>query len=360
MSSPEPRLKHFRNAGDSLVPVALFAFNRADTTARVFEAIRRARPQTLFLVCDGPRPDRPGECDAVRSILEGVDWPCDVRRDYASENIGCRRRMISGISWVFSQTPEAILLEDDCLPSPSFFRFASEMLTRFRDDHRVMMVQGGNLVFNQLNNRYSYTFGRSTGIWGWATWARAWAHYDEHLTRWPLLRETCWLSELLENKRQVDFWRKIFDLVHSGMEDTWDYQWTFSTWVHDGLSVIPSRNLVRNIGYKAGSNSGATEEIPWIRDVVAVPLCEMEFPLQHPPHVQPNQEFDAAHFNFAWGRIFPPPRATQAWQHLRNGEIGTLARKAARFLWVRAHPHFTLRFSSRSGRSAGTASRSNH
>ena len=288
-------------------PVALFAFNRPDTTARVFTAIRGARPSKLFLICDGPRPESPFECDAVRALLESVDWSCEVTRNFASENMGCRRRMISGISWVFSQVPEAIILEDDCLPSPSFFRFASEILSRYHGDPRVMMVAGGNGAFQSTEHEYSYTFARSVGIWGWATWARAWQSYDEYISEWPYLRETPWLWELLNDKRQVEFWRDMFDRVYAG-EGTWDWQWVFSIWSKNGLSVIPSRNLVNNIGFAPGSSSRATEEIEWIRETVAIPLCEIEFPLTHPTQIRPNRNHDAIIFDKAFAPQLSAPR----------------------------------------------------
>jgi hypothetical protein len=313
-------------------PVALFAFNRPETTARVFGAIREARPRNLFLICDGPRPESPHECDAVRSILEGVDWPCDVRTNFAAENMGCGPRMISGISWVFSQAPEAIILEDDCLPSPSFFQFASEMLTRYRNDSRVMMVAGGNGVFHKIDYKYSYTFGHSVGVWGWATWASAWERYDESITEWPGLRQTRWLSEILKDKRQVSFWREMFDRVYAG-EGTWDWQWVFSIWVNDGLSIIPSRNLVKNIGFGPGATSGATEEIPWLKEIVSIPLCEMDFPLTHPRRIKPDRKVDTVMFEKAFAPQLPSQpesRATRVWRHLKSGDFEILLRKTAR------------------------------
>ncbi|MCX5762039.1 MAG: glycosyltransferase family A protein, partial [Gemmatimonadetes bacterium] len=130
-------------------PVVLFAFNRPELTARVFATIRAARPSRLFLVCDGPRADRPGEadrCAAVRQILSEVDWPCEVERNYSDENMGCGLRVSSGIEWVFARTEEAIFLEDDVLPEATFFRYCDELLERYRTDDRVMMICGYNLL----------------------------------------------------------------------------------------------------------------------------------------------------------------------------------------------------------------------
>ncbi len=112
-------------------PVALVVYNRPERTARVFEAVRQARPSHLFVIADGPHPSRQGDterCAAVRAIVEQVDWPCQVARDYADTNLGLKRRVEGGLSWLFGCVEEAIILEDDCLPHPCFFSFCQELL----------------------------------------------------------------------------------------------------------------------------------------------------------------------------------------------------------------------------------------
>src|SRR4051794_25978263 len=124
-------------------PVAFLVFNRPETTRKVFEQIARARPGKLLVVADGPRRERTGEqelCRQVREVTEGVDWDCEVLTNYAEENMGCASRISSGIDWVFANVDEAIFLEDDCMPEPSFFRFCDEMLKRFRNDEQVMSI----------------------------------------------------------------------------------------------------------------------------------------------------------------------------------------------------------------------------
>ena len=158
-------------------PVALLIFNRPDTTERVFNAVAKARPSKLLVVADGPRDSRPGEaarCEQTRAIIKRVDWDCEVITNFADRNMGCKLRVSSGIDWIFEQVEEAIILEDDCLPDPSFFRFCDEMLERYRDNERVGMVSGGNLQFGRHRGTGSYYFSKYTHIWGWASWRRAW------------------------------------------------------------------------------------------------------------------------------------------------------------------------------------------
>jgi hypothetical protein len=264
-------------------PIAFFIFNRPDTTSRVFEAIRLARPEKLLVVADGPRADREGEvdkCRAARAIVELVDWPCDVLTNYAVSNLGCKRRVSSGLDWVFKTVPEAIMLEDDCLPEPSFFRFCEELLERYRDDERVMMISGDNFQFGRRRTAHSYYFSRYAHIWGWASWRRAWQHYDVDMKQWHDIRDGGWLHDLLDNPSSVRHWKGVFDRVAQGKINTWDYQWTFACWLQSGLAVMPNVNLVSNIGFHAGATHTAAEN-----QFSAMSTEPMQFPLDHPSFV---------------------------------------------------------------------------
>ncbi|OUC08639.1 hemolytic protein HlpA-like protein, partial [Litorilinea aerophila] len=165
-------------------PVIFLIFNRPDTTAQVFAEIAKARPRRLLVVADGPRPHRPDDvekCSATRAVIERVDWPCEVSCDFAEENLGGRRRISSGLTWAFSQVEAAIVLEDDCLPHPTFFPFCEELLNRYCHDERIMAITGDNFQFGRSRTKYSYYFSRYFHSWGWATWRRAWQHYDDTL-----------------------------------------------------------------------------------------------------------------------------------------------------------------------------------
>nr|MBA3765731.1 glycosyltransferase family 2 protein [Acidobacteriota bacterium] len=174
------------------VPVALIIFNRADTTARVLAEIAKARPSKLLVIADGPRADHPDDaekCLAARAAIDRVNWDCEVLTNYSEVNLGCGARPSSGLDWVFENVAEAIILEDDCLPHPTFFPFCAELLERHRDDERVMMISGDNFQFGRKRTQYSYYFSRYTHTWGWATWRRAWRYFDREIKLWPALRE---------------------------------------------------------------------------------------------------------------------------------------------------------------------------
>jgi hypothetical protein len=264
-------------------PVVLMIFNRPDLTERVFAEIARARPPKLLVVADGPRLDVAGEtekCIAARAVIDRVDWKCDVLRNYSDTNLGCGRRPSSGLQWVFEQVEEAIILEDDCLPHPTFFDFCDSLLETYRHDERVMHISGNNYFFRENNIPFSYSFSCYCLSWGWATWRRAFQHYDPEIKLWPILRDTAWLEDVLGDPRAVEFWKKIYDLSHASIDNvnTWDFQWLFATWAHHGLSILPSTNLVSNIGFRedATHTTGATNRL------ANLPRLEMILPLKHP------------------------------------------------------------------------------
>src|SRR4030095_10272355 len=193
----------------SETPVVLIIFNRPKLTEAVLNALALVRPRTLLVVADGPRPDFPGDpqaCEAARAVIDRVDWNCEVIKNYSNVNLGCGRRPATGISWALEQVEEAIILEDDCVPHPSFFRFCAELLERYRDDERVMHIAGSTFRRHAMSTPYSYFFTQVTGSWGWATWQRAWRHYDASLALWPQLRATSWLLNLVAHASDVRSW----------------------------------------------------------------------------------------------------------------------------------------------------------
>ena len=279
---------------DSLdTPVVLIIFRRPDFTRRVLEAIRRVKPRQLLVVADGPRNDRPDDiqaCSATRCVIEEVDWDCDVQKHYSDSNLGCGSGPATGITWAFQQVDRAIILEDDCVPGPSFFWFCQEMLERYRDDKRVMHVGGSTYQRDAFPIADSYFFSCFNGAWGWATWRRAWQHFDMALTQWPLLRNTSWLADIVEREDAVAMWAKEFEIAYQrqGQVDYWDHQWTFACWANSGLSVRPKFNLVSNIGCCADATHTVSDTDPRAN----LPALEMTFPLIHPAMVLQNRELD--------------------------------------------------------------------
>lgn len=270
-------------------PVVLIIFNRPQTTRRVFEEIRSARPPRLFVICDGPRAGRPQEQRLVqeaRAIIEDVDWPCEVVTNYSDVNLGCRDRVASGIDWVFSCEEEAIILEDDCVPEPSFFRFCSEMLARYRTDERIGTIAGTHFRVGTSYGEASYYFSKYPRVWGWASWRRAWAHYDRSASVWPEVLRCGALPGLTLPVERV-YWERALEGVYRRAIDTWDYQLTLSCWTQSMLTVVPNHNLISNIGF--GPEATHTTKADPLANLPTSPL---PFPLTHPHLIVANRLAD--------------------------------------------------------------------
>lgn len=273
------------------VPVLFLIFNRPETTVRVFEAIRHARPPQLFIAADGPRPARVSEaekCAEARKIATAVDWPCEIKTLFRKHNLGCRDAVSSAINWFFENVEEGIILEDDCLPHPDFFRFCQELLDYYRNDERVMHIGGNNFQFLQKRGKTSYCFSRYAHIWGWASWRRAWKYYDANLNN---LDEAV-LVRTFNKRHIITRWMKILRKVKDKDPNfnTWDFQWTYALFAHDGLAVIPNVNLISNIGFDAGTHIQAQN------DFSAIPSAAVGDILIHPEIVAPNEDFDEMTF----------------------------------------------------------------
>lgn len=234
-------------------PVAFFVFNRPEPTSQVFDAIRDARPRQLLLIADGPRSDRPGEAAqvaAVRELVRRIDWPCEAATNFSEENLGCKKRVASGLQWVFDQVEEAIILEDDCLPSPGFFDWCNELLDRYRDDQRIACINGANALDGNATGD-AYHFSKYFHCWGWATWRRVYRQFDASMQAWPSFRDSDQLAKLADHGDELLYWRRIFDAQFAGEIDSWGYPWQFMCWAHGQLSITPQKNLIANIGFGA-------------------------------------------------------------------------------------------------------------
>lgn len=251
-------------AQGAVSPVALLIFNRPEETARVFQAVRAAKPSRLLVVADGPRADHSGDTELVertREVVAAVDWRCDVSRLYSDDNMGCGLRVSSGLDWVFSSEEEAIILEDDCLPHADFFTFADTMLARYRYDERIGMIAGMN-YFSTPSRPEAWFFTHYFAIWGWASWARAWRTYDHTMSRWPDQQIRAKVLGNFADPRLAKFMEEMLDSAHRGDIDTWDIQWVYSCLLRNRLCVVPRVNLISNIGYEGTRPPGPNLGLP--------------------------------------------------------------------------------------------------
>ncbi len=274
-------------------PVAFIIFNRPDLTQLIFEAIAKAQPRQVLVIADGPRFEEEKEkCEQTRAVIEQVDWECEVSTNFSEENLGCKRRVSSGIDWVFNRVEEAIILEDDCLPDPSFFYFCEQLLERYRDEPKVMHISGDNFQEGHRRTDSSYYFSKYAHVWGWATWKRAWKLYDVTMSSWP--QSEMQMRKVHKKSEERLYWNEVFDRVHAGQIDTWDYQWLYSCWLNDGISILPENNLVSNLGFRSDAthttltNNFSKMESSDIGEII------------HPSYIVVNQEAD----EFTYAKMF--------------------------------------------------------
>ena len=275
-------------------PILLLIFNRPDETKQVFEVLEKLKPKTLYIAADGPRVDKLYEnkiCQKVRRIALNITWPCKVKTLFRDENLGCGKAVSTGISWFFEDVEQGIILEDDTVPDLTFFTFCENMLSKYHGNENVMHISGSYFLGNyeKFPIPESYYFSKHTHVWGWATWKRAWAKYDYQMGAWNS-------TDAPRNLRRYygsyfDFWRNIYTSVYRKEIDTWDYQWMFAIYRSHGITINPSKNLVKNIGF--GVNATHTKDVK--SNFSTVKLSSLQ-ELAHPQRITVNNYNDQLYY----------------------------------------------------------------
>jgi len=272
--------------------VLFLVFSRPDTTRQVFEQIRKAKPPRLYIAADGPRENVPGEAERVKEVreyvLNNIDWDCKVKTLFRDKNLGCKYAVSSAITWFFENEEMGIILEDDTVPSLSFFWFCEELLERYKDDLRIGHIAGYNHFPNRVRD-FDYFFSLFPGIWGWATWGDRWKYYDVELKKF-MKRDVLFG---LRSPRMVKYLCKIFEKVRVGKINTWDFQWMYTLITNGFLSIRPSKNLVLNIGF----GSHATHTVQVGSEILQNYNVEIDVrELRHPSKFIPNFDEDVLFF----------------------------------------------------------------
>ena len=262
-------------------------FNRPHHVSRVLERVAEAGPQKLFIIADGPRHEEDKTlCAQVRSIVSNPPWPVELYTNFSEINLGGARRVSSGLDWVFARVPEAIILEDDCLPAPDFFPFCEEMLERYRNDSRIGVVSGSNFV-PDMPCPNSYYFSKYPWVWGWATWRRTWSLFDFEMRSWQKAKSMGLLNSILASPESIEFWRRHFDYI-CRMPLAWDGKLVYACFANNLLTAIPEQNLVSNIGWGTDASHCLDSASP----LANMPTGKLSFPLRHPNFVYCWKEAD--------------------------------------------------------------------
>jgi hypothetical protein len=288
--------------------VTYFVFNRPRLTEKTFSVLREQKVPKLFIVADGPRSDVFSDvenCAAVRLIVGNIDWPCEVYYNFSNINLGLKKRIGTGLDWVFSRVEKTIILEDDCLAHPDFFKFCDELLIKYADTNLVSVITGNNFQNGRVRGLSPYYFSKYPHCWGWATWRRAWSNYDQDILFWPEWKKSKEWNKVMPDQVERQYWESIFDAVYSGGVNSWAYPWVASIWHQNGLTATPNSNLVMNIGF--GEDATHTKSNSDMKD--QIPLNSME-EIFHPKVV----ECDLSADRYAFDRHFGGWHFRQPWK----------------------------------------------
>lgn len=259
-------------------PILFLVFNRLDTTKKVFEAIQNIKPKNLYIASDGPRKGLIGEnikVDAVRIYIKNnIDWDCNVNFLYREENLGCKIAVSEAISWFFKNEESGIILEDDCLPSQSFFIYCQDLLEKYRNNDDIYMISGDGSATEKIQIKGDYAFIKYPIIWGWASWSRVWKKYDKDVKDWPENKDSL-IKNISNNNRTKLFWKDIFEKMYLKQIDTWDYQFAYLVLKNSAKCIVPKKNLISNIGF----GEGATHTIDKKNSNANRRRYEINFPL---------------------------------------------------------------------------------
>ncbi len=275
--------------------VLFVIFNRPDTTNRVFERIRAARPARLYVAADAPRPNNAADellCKQTRAVIDRIDWVCELKTLFNETNRGCRQGVSAAVTWFFDNEEDGIILEDDCLPSNSFFKFCDNLLEKYRDDTRIRHITGCNLQLGKKWGEFSYYFSNRVHIWGWASWRRVWNDYDLNLSKYdePEIRER--LQNIYQDPLVVESWLNIFKDVKAGKVNSWAYPLDFINFFNNGLVIIPNENLISNIGFGGdATNTFSTESV-----YANLPVAEID-EITDPVFILPEKRADLTIIN---------------------------------------------------------------
>jgi ADP-heptose:LPS heptosyltransferase len=271
-------------------PILFLIFNRPNQTKLVFEKIREIKPSKLYVAADGPRSnvfEDKFNSKLTRDIVNGIDWPCEVKTLFNEKNLGCGKAVSGAITWFFKNEEEGIILEDDCLPDLSFFGYCEELLERYRNEQKIYLISGVNFQKGNKRGEGSYYFSAIPHIWGWASWRRAWDTYDFETKRLPEFLKKNKLSNYFSDEKIIKHWEDTFQSVHEHKIDTWDHQWSFNMYDHNAVSIIPNKNLISNIGF--GFNATHTTNAS---EYAEHPLQVIEKELVHPNEIKIDHEAD--------------------------------------------------------------------
>lgn len=305
------------------IPVLFIVFNRPEKTELSLKAIAKVKPKKIYISADGPRigvESDIGKIKKVRDIINNkIDWPCKIYKHFNKDNLGCKNAPITALKWFFTKEEKGIILEDDCLPSVSFFKYCDVLLKKYKNDFQITSISGSNFGYKS-DEIYSYSFTTMMNPSGWATWRREINSVDFELSNWKQMKKYKKIfyllkSNLFNSSSGLDWgwllhWKEIFDqIANNQFNSCWDYQWIYYQLTKKKLTIFPCENLVKNIGYdEEGTHTKQETEISTLA------ANNIVFPLSNNKKKKINKLFEEAYLKPKWAFY---QRQKKSW-HLKH------------------------------------------
>lgn len=275
------------------IPVILIIYNRSKYLENILSKLKIIKPKKIYISADGPKNYLDiKKCETTRKFIEkNITWNCIVKKNYKLTNIGLKRNINEGLDWLFSNESCGIILEDDCDPSNSFFRFCEQLLKKYMSEEKIKMISGNFYYENELlnkNKKNSYFFSQRPGTHGWATWKRAWLQNDKDMKDWNKFFDFFWLLKYFKfNLTKTHYFYKKFHLSSIGLINSWDYQWLYSIFRNNGLIIRPFKHLCKHIGWGDDATHGKGKDT--FSNLIKK---EISFPIIHPTKIKVNYFLD--------------------------------------------------------------------
>lgn len=270
-----------------MLPLLIIIYNRPHNFQKLINTLKKIKPKNIYIACDGPKSNVMDKHNVAltREKIKFIDWSCKVTTLFQKKNLGCKKGVITAIDWFFDNNEMGVILEDDCIPNDNFFKFCYELLNMYKNNHNIASIGGQHFMGNKHLIEESYFFSRHFHCWGWATWARSWNNFDPTMAKWKKFGSFTWLYKLC-NKNLIFtyYWYKIFNDCYKNKIDSWAYRFLFYIISEKKLTILPSKNLVKNIGF--GKSSTHTSQGNYYTENLE--LETMKFPLLHQTIFKPD------------------------------------------------------------------------
>ena len=242
------------------IPILILGYNRPFHIKKLITSLKKIQPKKIYVSLDGSKKNTKdiNKCKLVKDEIERINWNCLIKKNYNLNNLGCKKSVSNGINWFFKNNNFGIILEDDCIPNLTFFNFCKKINEVHRDNEKIFAISGSNFFNKKIEGDYFYS--KYNHCWGWASWRRAWKHYDNSLSFWNKWKNSDNWKTFHKNKIERRYWEKIFNELKKGKIDSWAYTWTCSVWKKNGLTIIPKKNLIKNIGFDINATNSLKEE----------------------------------------------------------------------------------------------------